>query len=175
MLTPYELAKAPKNIIKIYQELEDFIIEDISRRIAKAGKVTDAAAWQLQRAKEFGMADKELKEHIAKTLNKSYKEINSLFNEYADMSVSHDNSVYEKAGLGTINLDDSTELQDYLKAAIKQTKGELKNICNSLGFCYVWVNGKLGFKDLTQFYIDILDLTQMQVSSGVLDYNAAVR
>lgn len=175
MLTPYELANAPKNIVKIYQELEDFIIEDISRRIAKAGKITDTAAWQLQRAKEFGMADKALKEHIAKTLNKSYKEINSLFNEYADMSVSHDNSVYEKAGLSTINLDDSTELQDYLKAAIKQTKGELKNICNSLGFCYIGVNGKIGFKDLTQFYIDTLDLTQMQVSSGVLDYNAAVR
>ena len=175
MLTPYELSKAPYNIIKIYQDFEDFVIEDISRRIAKAGKVTDTAVWQLQRAKEFGIAEKELKEYKAKALNKSYKEIDYLFSKYANMSVAHDNSIYKQAGLNIITIENSPELQGYLNAAIKQTQGELMNICNSLGFCYVGVNGKIGFKDLTQYYISVLDLAQLQVSSGVLDYNTAIK
>ena len=36
--------------------VEDFILQDIARRIAKAGKSPDTAQWQMLRLKELGMA-----------------------------------------------------------------------------------------------------------------------
>ena len=41
MLTPDELAKLQEHLVPLYQELEDFIIEDIARRLKKTGQVTD--------------------------------------------------------------------------------------------------------------------------------------
>ena len=43
MLTPNYLKKVPRRIEKLYQELEDFIIEDIARRINKAATITSTA------------------------------------------------------------------------------------------------------------------------------------
>lgn len=174
-LKPYQLSEIPNNIVSIYQDLEDWIIEDISRRIAKAGTITDTAKWQLERSKEFGMAEATLKEKIKETLKLSNKAIDKIFQEAMLSSIKQDNVIYEQAKLTPIHLQDNKQLQDYLSAAIKQTKGELKNISGTLGFCVRGINGKVLNKKLTKVYIDTMDFVQMQVSSGVCDYITAVR
>lgn len=175
MLTPSYLQKVPKNIVKLYQDLEDFIVEDIARRIKKASQITSTAEWQYIRAQELGIADKVIKKKIAEILKKSDKEIEKLFKESAIKSLDFDNAIYETAKLTPIHLHESPALQEYLDAAIRQTKGELKNMTNSLGFCTRGVNGKVKNKKLTNFYQETLDLAQFQVSTGVLDINTATR
>ena len=49
MLTPEFLASFPQPIFDLFQDLEDEILVDISRRIAKTGKITDTAQWQMDR------------------------------------------------------------------------------------------------------------------------------
>ena len=39
-LTPQQLQNIPENIIQLYRNLEEFIIDDIARRIAKTGELT---------------------------------------------------------------------------------------------------------------------------------------
>lgn len=174
-LKPYQLSKIPDNLVNIYQDLEDWIIDDVCRRIAKAGAITDTAKWQLERAKEFGMAQETLKKKIKETLKLSNKAIDKIFKEAMLTSIEQDNVLYEQAKLTPMHYTDSEELQNYLIAAVKQTKGELRNISGSLGFCVKGVNGKVKNKRLTAIYQDTLDFVQMQVSSGVADYNTAVR
>ena len=175
MLTPYQLGKLPDNISNIYQQLENFIIEDISRRVAKVGKITETAEWQATRAQEFGMSLETLEKKIAEILNLSFDEVEDLFEQSAVESIKTDSVLYEQAKLTPMHLDTSPELKGYLEAAITQTKGELKNISQSLGFCIKGINGKIKNKKLTQFYQETLDLAQFQVSSGVIDYNTAVK
>ena len=174
-LKPYQLSKIPDNIVNIYRDLEDWIIEDISRRIAKAGTITDTATWQIERAKEFGMAQETLKKKIKETLKLSDKEIDKLFKDSAIKSIEQDNVLYEQAGLTPMHYEESEVLRNYLIGAIKQTKGEFKNISGTLGFCVKGVNGKVLNKSLTKTYINTMDFVQMQVSSGVCDYQTAVR
>lgn len=175
MLTPEELGALPNSVIEIYQELEDFIIKDIARRINKAGKITDTAKWQLERATEFGMAKETIEKKIAEILNKSQKEIEKLFTEAATLSTERDAVLYEQAKLTPLHISTSEELKAYLDAAIVQTKGELRNITQSLGFVSKGANGKLINKQLTKFYQDILDFTQFQIASGVADYQTSIR
>lgn len=173
-LTPEQLEKVPDNIVKLYEELETFIIQDISRRIAKVGQISDTAQWQYIRAQEFGMAEETLKKKIAATLNLTLAEVDKLFEDSATKSINSDNVLFEQAKLTAMHIESSPELKAYLIAAIKQTKSELSNMCQSLGF--VKFNGsKIINKSLTAYYREVLDLANMQVTSGILDYNKAIR
>ena len=173
-LTPEYLSEIPKSLIDIYQKLEDFIIEDISRRIAKTGTITDTAKWQAERADEFGISIETIKKEIAKINKMSYEEVDKLFKDAAITSIENDNVLYEQAKLTPMHYSEIPELEEYLMAAVKQTKGELRNISQSLGFIISTPTGAKA-KKLTSVYQDVLDLVQMQVSSGVIDYNTAVR
>ena len=49
-LSPSDLERIPESIVQIYQELEEYIIKDFARRIAKVGEITSSAEWQALRA-----------------------------------------------------------------------------------------------------------------------------
>ncbi|MCC0752618.1 phage minor capsid protein [Clostridioides sp. ZZV13-5731] len=174
MLTPSELQEIPKYFISLFQSLEDFIIADIARRIAKAGNITDMAEWQLMRAEETGMADKVIKKKISEILGISFDAVEMLFEESAAKSIESDSVLYEHAKLTPIHLSESEELRRYVDSAKEQTKGTLKNMTGTLGFCTIR-KGKVTSKKLTEIYIESLDLAQFQVSTGVLDYKTAIK
>lgn len=171
-LTPKQLQSIPESIVKLYLELESFVIEDIARRIAKTGIITETAKWQLERAKDIGMADIEKK--IKDVLSSSYEEIEKTFKESAATSLAYDNKIYEEAVKKQIKIKGNLALEELLQAAIKQTKGELKNITRSLGFVER-IAGKLVYNDIATFYQRTVDLALFQVSTGTLDSNAAIR
>ncbi|MBH7988025.1 minor capsid protein, partial [Clostridioides difficile] len=137
MLTSNELQEIPKYFVSLFQTLEDFVIADIARRIAKAGNITDMAEWQLIRAEEIGMADKIIKMKIAEILGISFEAVDKLFEENAVKSIESDSALYEHAKLTPLHLNSSEELKNYVSSAKEQTKGKLKNMTGTLGFCTI--------------------------------------
>ena len=65
MLTPEFLASFPRPIFELFQDLEDEILADISRRIAKTGKITDTAQWQMDRLDSILSTDEKIKKAIS--------------------------------------------------------------------------------------------------------------
>lgn len=171
-LTPKQLQDIPENIVKLYRDLEEFIIDDIARRIAKTGELTETAKWQLERAKDLSMDN--IEKEILKTLELANKEVEETLKQSALTSIQAENKIYEEAVKKQIKIKGNNNLEKLLEAAIKQTKGELKNISQSLGFAQT-VNGKIVYKDIAKFYQDSIDLALMQVNSGILDSNSAIR
>ena len=171
-LTPQQLQNIPENIIQLYRDLEEFIIDDIARRIAKTGQLTETAKWQLERAKDLSMDN--IEKEILKTLELANKEVEETLKQSALTSVQAENKIYEEAVKKQIKIKGNSNLEKLLEAAIKQTKGELKNISKSLGFAQI-INGKIVYKDIAKFYQDSVDLALMQVNSGVLNSNEAIK
>ena len=171
-LTPQQLQNIPENIIQLYRDLEEFIIDDIARRIAKTGELTETAKWQLERAKDLSMDN--IEKEILKTLELANKEVEETLKQSALTSVQAENKIYEEAVKKQIKIKGNSNLEKLLEAAIKQTKGELKNISQSLGFAQI-INGKIVYKDIAKFYQDSVDLALMQVNSGVLNSNEAIK
>ena len=171
-LTPQQLQNIPENIIQLYRDLEEFIIDDIARRIAKTGQLTETAKWQLERAKDLSMDN--IEKEILKTLELANKEVEETLKQSALTSVQAENKIYEEAVKKQIKIKGNSNLEKLLEAAIKQTKGELKNISQSLGFAQI-INGKIVYKDIAKFYQDSVDLALMQVNSGVLNSNEAIK
>ena len=171
-LTPEQLKNIPENIVKLYRDLEEFIIDDIARRISKAGEVTATAKWQLERAKDLSMDN--IEKEIERVLGLANEELENTFKQSALTSVQAENKIYEEAVKKQIKIKGNSNLEKLLEAAIKQTKGELKNISQSLGFAQI-VNGKIVYKDIAKFYQESVDLALMQVNSGVLNSNEAIK
>ena len=171
-LTPEQLKNIPENIVQLYRDLEEFIIDDIARRIAKTGQLTETAKWQLERAKDLSMDN--IEKEILKTLELSNKEVEETLKQSALTSIQAENKIYEEAVKKQIKIKGNSNLEKLLEAAIKQTKGELKNISQSLGFAQI-INGKILYKDIAKFYQDSVDLALMQVNSGVLNSNEAIK
>ena len=171
-LTPKQLKNIPENIVKLYRDLEEFIIDDIARRISKAGEVTSTAKWQLERAKDLSMDN--IEKEIERVLGLANEELENTFKQSALTSVQAESKIYKEAINKEIKIKGNTLLEKVLEAAIKQTKGELKNISQSLGFAQI-VNGKIVYKDIAKFYQESVDLALMQVNSGVLNSNEAIK
>lgn len=172
MLTPNQLNNIPQSFVDLYSELETFILQDIARRIKKAGNITSTAEYQLQQAKLYNIKNVESK--IAEILKLSQKQVDELFPQIAEASLDQEARIYKKAGYKPPGLKESQALRDYLKAAIKNTKGDIENITQSLGFAEVQ-NGHVVYNNIAKFYQKELNLANFKVLSGTSDYNSAIK
>lgn len=171
ILTPNQLENIPNNIVELFQQLEEFIIIDFARRVKKTGEITSSAEWQKQQASLYGI--KNIENKVASILKLSDDQIESLFPNIALTSFKAEMEIYKQAKLNTIDYK-SKAIQDYIKAAIKQTKGDMENITQSLGFAEVQ-NGHVVYNDIAKFYQKELNLAQIKISTGVQDYNSAIK
>lgn len=86
VLTPEQLQNLPKGLTDIYAELSEFVLRDISRRIAGAAKIIDTAEYQMYRARELGLSTKEITEKIANINSVSTEKIAELIINAAEKS-----------------------------------------------------------------------------------------
>lgn len=174
MLTPSELEAMPKKLEKYMSELEMRIMQDIVRRIQINSDITRAADWQLYRLKELGTAENEVKKYIAEALKLSNEEVNRLYEEIIQKNYAHDEALYKATGKNFIPWDKNKELKQTVTALMNQTKDELVNMTQSMGFA-VKMNGKVVFTPLSQRYQEIMDGAIMDIASGAFDYNTAIK
>ena len=59
MLSPRYLEGISDELVEIYAQLEADILQDLARRIARLGKITDATRWQAQLLAKTGALKKE--------------------------------------------------------------------------------------------------------------------
>ena len=78
MLTPEQLQNLPQELTDLYDQLSEFILRDIARRIAKGAEITDTAEYKLYRAKSLGLSTDEIAAKIAEINGSSASEINRL-------------------------------------------------------------------------------------------------
>ena len=67
--------KLASKIAARYQDLEERIMQDIVRRIVKAGEITSTADWQINRLRILGYSSEDIEKEIKKALNASYPEM----------------------------------------------------------------------------------------------------
>jgi len=173
-LTPEQLGELPVRLEKLTRTFEETVLDDICRRIAKAGYITDTAEFQIIRLKEMGYANDFIEKAVADYTKKSDEAIKQMFFDAGQVSADFYSEVYKKAGVPFVPLADNPYMQQFLSAAVSQTKNELTNWTQSMGFSVI-ENGQRVFKPTAKIYQEVLDLTQMQVANGVFDYNTAVR
>lgn len=182
MLTPEYLASFPGYIVTLFEQYDAFVIQDFARRVAKAGKVTDMAEWQAVRASEMGLSMDELTRRASELLEITQEELKSMYQEAFDSYIESDTKRFGGSGLNYDRVATNPALKDYMTAAQEQTQKSLKNIFghtgaikSMTGTTAVMLKYGNQYMPISKAYAMALDLAQMQVSTGVLDYNTAIR
>lgn len=175
MLTPDYLQGAPAELEELFLRLEEDIIADICRRIAKTGYLTDSAEHQVLRLRELGAGTEYIKQKISEYSELSDEAVDRLFFDAAQTSDEFYKKAYAQANVGYTPYEYNDFFQQAVTAGVNQTKGELRNFTQSMGFSYRGSNGQVRFHGAAEAYRDCLDYVYMQVMTGAVDHNTAVR
>lgn len=175
MLTPEYMQGAPAELEALFLRLEDEVIRDICRRIAKAGMLTESAEDQIERLRDLGAGTDYIKQKISEYSELSDEEIDRLFFDAAQTSDEFYKKAYAQANKEYTPYEYNDYFQQAVTAAVNQTKGELRNLTQSMGFSYRGSNGQVRFHTAAEAYRDCLDYAFMQTATGMTDYNTAVR
>lgn len=162
-------------IEKNYLKLEQMILEDIVRRIKKAGKITSTADWQINRLQIIGYSSEDIEKMIKTTLNLSYPEVFELYDKVIDWEYVRNKDIYEQINAEYIPYEDNEELQQLTEGFIRQSNDELRDITQSMGFYVDYGNGKLVMTPLSDIYQGYLDQAITGVVYGTFDYNTMIR
>lgn len=162
-------------IEKHFLNLEHMILEDIVRRIKKAGKITSTADWQINRLRIIGYSSEDIEKIIKETLKLSYPEVFELYDKVIDWEYVRNKDIYEQVNAKYIPYEENKELQQLTEGFIQQSNEELRNITQSIGFYVDYGNGKLVMTPLADIYQNYLDQAIAGVVYGTFDYNTMIR
>lgn len=175
MLTPEYLQGLPAELEKLYLRLEEETIADICRRIAKVGHISDTAEYQILRMRELGAGTEYIKSKIKEYSGLSDDVVDRLFFDAAQVSDEFYKGAYAKAGKEYKPFEYNDFFQQIVVANVNQTKGELSNLTQSMGFSYRGSNGERRFRPVATAYRECLDYAFTQVETGTTDYITAIR
>lgn len=175
MLTPEQLQNLPQELTDLYDQLSEFILRDIARRIAKGAQITDTAEYQLYRARSLGLSTDEIAAKIAEINGSSAAEINRLIREAAAQSDEFDRKMLGADKGAAIPLEENTQLQKLISAQIAETAGKCENLTNTMGFADHDFLGRVYYLSMTDMYRREMDAAHMKVVTGATDYMTAIR
>ncbi len=161
MLTPEYLWSIADSVVKIWEEINNWAITDIVKRLIAAEQyhyngIPGTARWRIWMLNQAGMHYDELVKIIAEKTRKSEKEVASLFVQAGLVSMENDvkklgNSVPDTMVRTIEGLKKSKIMTQILEAAYRQTNGELRNFTRTTADA----SNRLLIKTLDRAYFEL--------------------
>lgn len=159
MLSPRYLEGLSDEIVEIYAQLEADILQDMARRIARLGKITEATKWQAQLLAEAGALKKDVSRYLKKYDPAIQKEITAIYNDALIKNARADNRIFTEAlGHGVSDINAQVML-----ASIKKTHSDLSRLTITTAYT------------TEQQFVQQANAAYMQVVTGAFDYDAAMK
>nr|DAZ26010.1 MAG TPA: minor capsid protein [Caudoviricetes sp.] len=162
MITPDYLAYQ-LDTMRVQEELETSILQDIARRITKTNLATDTASYQAEILQHAGMLYEDIIKKVAKATKKTEDEIRALFKDAETEIFEYPSATLEANGINPAEFRRmSPQMQRIWDAALSKTTTEAKNLTKTTA------------ATSQSLYISACDLAHMQVASGAMDYRTAI-
>ena len=162
MLPPEYFHGKEKKILAIYQELEDFIMTDISRRILQTGGMTATADRLIWKLTQMGESRVAIEQKLQKLTKMTQPELRRILRNAVMTSWNNDKDILLGIDENISPPLENPEVIAVMDAEFKKTLGELSNLSRTT------INQSQ--RDL----INLLDKAEIRVSSGVQSYTSAI-
>lgn len=159
MLSPRYLEGLSDEIVEIYAQLEADILQDMARRIALLGKITESTKWQAQLLAETGALRKDVNRIIKKYDPAVQKEIKAIYNDALVKNARADNRIFTEA-LGHGVSDQNAQI---MLASIAKTHSDLSRLTITTAYT------------TEAQFVQQANNAYMQVVSGAFDYDTAMK
>ena len=174
-MNPGDLEGLPNRIVKAMNDLEIRIMDDVVRRIKINGFSTAGADWQIDRLRQLGMSEKEIKEWVRQTMETTEEEIDRIFSDEVYEQYMKQGRGYKVYGREQIPFEENFELQQLIEAVKRQANDEMEQITGSMGFVRMDPMGRTHPESLSSFYTRTLDDAMYDIHSGAFDYNTVLK
>ncbi len=163
MLVPSYFEGKEEKLLSLYQELENFILRDITRRLLSAGEMTATADRLIWKLKQMGESQAAIEQKLRKLTGLTQKELRSLLQDAVLTSWEDDRATLGQLGIELSNPLKNAAVIRVMDAEYKKSLKRLENLTNTT------INQATHI-DL----INMLDEADLRVAAGVQSYSAAV-
>ena len=153
------------------------VLKKLGEAIKQFDGLTPSEAHKLAKELRYSTEIDQLLNELSRLSGKSMEEIDILLDKVTKENVGFAETYYEVKGKEFIPYEENKPLQRYVETIKKETKGTFKALSKSkqIGFTLRLPNGELAYKPLKKVFNDLLDEAVYNVSSGVSDYQSAMR
>lgn len=162
MLVPSYFEGKEERLLSLYQELENFILRDITRRLLSAGEMTATADRLIWKLKQMGESQAAIEKKLQTLTGLTRKELRSLLQDAVLTSWEDDRATLGQLGIELSNPLENAAVIRVMDAEYKKSLGELKNLTRTT------------MKQSQIDLINMLDEADLRVTAGVQSYSAAV-
>lgn len=154
-------------IVKIWENLEDWAIQDIAERVMKADlydydKLPGAARWRAWLLNECGTYYADILARIEELTEKSESELRDLFMDAGLLSMENEAGIYKRHGIKQNVLQETPILKQILQGAYDQTAGEMRNFTRTTA------------EKSQKLLISELDRAYFEISTGMRSYTEVI-
>lgn len=167
--TPELLDAIPEELAGLYRSLESQLLEEICSRLNLADKLNEVTVQSIRSLRSHGISQHEIERAIRRTTNISEKKLRELLDDVVERNQKYYEEVID---LAKVTAPETLVGVADVDAIRRQTVDSFKNITASMAF--IVDNGRTLLPP-AQAYQWALDNAVLQVQSGAISYNQAIR
>ena len=167
--TPELLDALPEELAELYRNLENTLLEEICSRLKASGELNEVTVLDIQALRSHGISQQEIEQAIKRTTNIGEKELNKLFDDVVERNQKYYTYLIDRSDVTApktlLSIEDTY-------AIYEQTRQTFRNITQSMAF--LLDNGRTLLRPASA-YQWALDNAVLQIQSGAISYNQAIR
>nr|DAU04572.1 MAG TPA: minor capsid protein [Caudoviricetes sp.] len=167
--TPELLDALPEELAELYRALEDTLLNEICSRLKLADQLNEVTVQDIRALRSHGIDLKDIEKAIRKTTGISEKKLKELLDDVVERNQKYYTDLID---LAQITQPETLVSVEDTWAIYEQTKQTLRNITRSMGFL---VDAGRTMLPPAKAYQWALDNATMQIQSGAISYNQAIK
>ena len=164
---PELLDALPEELAELFRALEITLLEEICSRLKAADELNEVTVQDIQALRSHGIDLKSIEKAISKTAGISKQKLNSLLNDVVERNQKYYTELIDLAHVTRPETLVDAAAVDAIK---RQTHDTFRNLTASMGF----IVGNTMLKP-ARAYQWALDNAEMQIQSGAINYNQAIK
>lgn len=167
--SPEVLDTLPEELAELYRSLEAQLLEEICSRLNLADQLNEVTVQSIRALRSHGISQQEIERAIRRTTNISEKKLTELLDDVVERNQQYYSELIDITGVTApqtlLSIEDTY-------AIYEQTRQTMRNITQSMAFLVD--NGRTILAP-ARAYQWALDNAVLQVQSGAINYNQAIR
>lgn len=166
---PEVLDALPEELAELYRSLESQLLDEICSRLNLADQLNEVTVQSIRALRSHGISQQEIERAIRRTTNISEKKLTELL----DNVVERNQKYYsELIGIADVTAPQTLLSIEDTYAIYEQTRQTFRNITQSMAFLVD--NGRTLLAP-ARAYQYVLDSAVLEIQSGAISYNQAIR
>lgn len=167
--TPELLDALPEELAELYRSLENQLLDEICSRLNLADQLNEVTVQSIRALRSHGISQQEIERAIRRTTNISEKKLSELLDDVVERNQKYYTDLIDITGVTTP--ETLVSVAD-VEAMRRQTLDTFRNLTASMAFL---VDNGRTLLPPARAYQWALDNAVLQVQSGAINYNQAIR